>query len=945
MAVTEEQTRQEIIDKKLERSGWDLKDPTQVSQEFDIITDHEKANRVKDSSSEEIYSIYEGHQFADYLLLAKNQTPLAVVEAKRTSKDAQLGQEQALQYATYIKKNTGCDLPFIFYTNGHEIFFWDKENYPPIKVYGFPTRDDLERMRFLCNERNELSSELINTNIAGRPYQIEAIKTVLEQLEAQKRRFLLVMATGTGKTRTVIALIDALMRARTVQRVLFLVDRVALGNQALDDFKEYLPNSPVWPKQGEQTFSKDRRIYVTTYPTMLNMIEKGNQELSPFFFDLIVADESHRSIYNVYKNVLDYFYAIKIGLTATPTARIEHDTFQLFECEPEEPTYAYTYEQALSNIPPYLSDFEVLKVRSKFQVEGIKGEKLPQPVQKKLIEEGKDVEDIDFEGSELERKVTNSGTNRLIIREFMEECQKDSFGILPGKSIIFAISKSHARRLAQLFDEMYPEYKGELAKVIVSDDSRVHGKGGLLDQFKNETMPRIAISVDMLDTGIDVREIVNLVFAKPVYSFTKFWQMIGRGTRVLHDDVSKRKSWCLDKDKFLIIDCWDNFEYFKMKPKGVEPGTLTPLPVRLFRAYVEKLQILKKLDSEALSEKVITKLKSFISSLPENNVVVLDNRAIIDETTKPGFWSIINDKTIKYLDQQIAPIMRVLSGVDFKNIKFEKDVVDLSIAILKDNKELVATLNEEISGQIAELPLEVNVVAKEKELIQKYSKANAWMNVTEDHFESLITQLGPLMRFRQKLQDPMMKLDVVDLLSTKEFVEFGPEHERISTAKYREKIEAYIKQLEDDNLVIQKIKAGEKVSDEELTQLKQVLASQELEITEEKLKQVYDNKHANFEQFIKHILGLEKLESWTGTVSHAFDHYIVKHNNIYTAKQIQFIQTLKTYILRTGKLNKEDLLHDPFTQLHPRGVQGLFQPSEIKEILVFADQLVGAEQG
>ncbi len=244
---------------------------------------------------------------------------------------------------------------------------------------------------------------------------------------------------------------------------------------------------------------------------------------------------SHRSIYNTYKSVLDYFNAIKLGLTATPRDHIDHDTFKVFECDAGNPTFAYAYEDAVNHVPPYLCDFEVPKVRSKFQLEGIKGETLPMPVQKQLIIEGLDVEDINFEGTDLERKVSNSGTNALILREFMEESIKDESGVLPGKTIIFAISKAHAYRLQELFDSMYPEHKGKLARVLVSEDRYVHGKGGLLDQFRNQDMPRIAISVDMLDTGIDVREIQNLVFAKPVYSYVKFWQMIGRGTRVLDE--------------------------------------------------------------------------------------------------------------------------------------------------------------------------------------------------------------------------------------------------------------------------------------------------------------------------------------------------------------------------------------------------------------------------
>jgi type I restriction enzyme R subunit len=514
--MNEAQTRKEIIDKQLQEAGWNINDQTQVISEFDIKVD------LPDGVSEPL-TPYQGHQFSDYVLLGKNGKPLAVVEAKKASVDANIGKEQAKQYCHNIQKEHGGELTFCFYTNGHEIFFWDLGNYPPKKVIGFPTRDDLERYEYIRRNRKPLASELINTDIAGRDYQIQAIRSVMEAIEKKKSKFLLVMATGTGKTRTCIALVDSLMRAGWAERVLFLVDRIALRNQGLDAFKEHLPNEPRWPKVGEKSIAKDRRIYVTTYPTMLNIIRDEENSLSPHFFDLIVVDESHRSIYNTYQEVLDYFNTITLGLTATPTDVIDHNTFKLFECEDGLPTFAYSYEEAVNNIPPYLSNFQVMKIKTKFQEEGISKRTISLEDQKRLILEGKEIDEINYEGTELEKNVINKGTNALIVKEFMEESIKDPNGVLPGKTIFFCATIAHARRIEQIFDSLYPEYNGELAKVLVSDDPRVYGKGGLLDQFTHNDMPRVAISVDMLDTGIDVRELVNLVFAKPVYSYTKFW--------------------------------------------------------------------------------------------------------------------------------------------------------------------------------------------------------------------------------------------------------------------------------------------------------------------------------------------------------------------------------------------------------------------------------------
>lgn len=346
MTKTEVQTRAELIDKQLAQSGWNVKDPTQVIEEFDILT-------PLPEGIAEPRTPYEGHQFSDYVLLGKDRKPLAVVEAKKTSKDAALGREQAKQYCYNIQRQLGGELPFCFYANGHDIYFWDLDNYPPRKVVGFPTRDDLERFQYIRRNRKPLTQELINTAIAGRDYQIRAIRAVLEGIEQKKRDFLLVMATGTGKTRTCIAMVDALMRAGHAEKVLFLVDRIALREQALSAFKEHLPHEPRWPNVGEKLIAKDRRIYVSTYPTMLNIIRDESQHLSPHFFDFIVVDESHRSIYNTYKEVLDYFKTIILGLTATPTDIIDHNTFQLFHCEDGLPTFAYTFEEAVNNVPPY----------------------------------------------------------------------------------------------------------------------------------------------------------------------------------------------------------------------------------------------------------------------------------------------------------------------------------------------------------------------------------------------------------------------------------------------------------------------------------------------------------------------------------------------------------------------------------------------------------------
>lgn len=928
----EKLTRKEIIDNRLKQAGWNVADRTQVIEEFDIIVDSNVA--------EETPIAYAGHQYSDYVLLAKDGKPLAVVEAKKSTVDANIGKEQAKQYCFNIQKQFGGVLPFCFYTNGHDIFFWDLENYPPKKVYGFPTRDDLERYTYIRQKRKSLSGEFINTKIAGRDYQVGAIRAVLEAIEKRKKRFLLVMATGTGKTRTCIALVDALMRTGWAERVLFLVDRIALRDQTLDAFKEHLPNEPRWPKQAEKEIATDRRIYVSTYPTMLNIIRNEEKTLSPHSFDLIIVDESHRSIYNTYQEILEYFNTITLGLTATPTDVIDHNTFQLFETEDGVPTYAYSYDEAVNHIPPYLCNFQVMKIKTKFQEEGINKRTIALEDQKALILEGKEIEEINYEGTELEKKVINKGTNSLIVREFMEECIKDANGVLPGKTIFFCTTKSHARRMEEIFNSLYPEYKGELAKTLVSEDPRAYGKGGLLDQFTNNDMPRVALSVDMLDTGIDVRELVNLVFAKPVYSYTKFWQMIGRGTRLL--EPTKMRTWCAEKDVFLILDCWDNFEYFKLNPRGKELKNQIPLPIRLFGVRLDKIEKAIEINETGIAYNEIEKLKRQIAALPQNSIVILDAKHELRRLEDENFWTHLTADKIEFLRTVVKPLFRTVSDTDFKAMRFEKDIVEVSLAKLCKEEEKFKVLKDSIIEEIAELPLSVNIVAKEELLIRQSQTKHYWSIITENQFDELILKIAPLMRFRETIV-PLgpAKFNFKDLVSEKEYVEFGPQHEALSIAKYRELVEQKVNELVFSNPLLQKIKEGKVITEEEAEQLAEELHNEHPHITIDLLRRVYNHRKAQFVQFIKHILGIEILESFNETVSKAFDEFIAKHSYL-TSRQLQFLDLLRNFILEKGELQKRNLIESPFTLLHPQGIRGVFSPAEIEEILLFTQKLIAA---
>lgn len=913
--MSEKQTRQEIIDKRLKTAGWDVAHPDQVVAEHEVFHQFGKES---------------GTGYSDYVLLGRDGKPLAVVEAKKTSAEAEKGREQAKQYADGFEKMFGFR-PFIFYTNGLKIFFWDDKRYPPREVFGFFTRDDLERLAYQNAERQTLSVSLIDKNIVGRPYQLEAIRRTLETFENKNRRkALLVMATGTGKTRTAMALIDVLMRANWVKRVLFLADRKALLNQADGAFKEYLPNAPR-VRVSKDNCPADKRVYLATYPAMHGLYPT----ISCGFFDLVIADESHRSIYKRYKEIFDHFDAYQIGLTATPIDFIERNTFKLFETEDGHPTFNYSYKEAVDQ--KHLVDFKVLSVQSRFQVEGIQAGKLPVSIQKKLIEEGKDVEEIDFEGTDLEKTVTNSGTNEVIIREFMEQSIKDDTGTCPGKSIIFAISHAHAIRLEQTFNNLYPEYKGLLARVIDSHDPRSNTDGGLLDQFKNPKDPlKVAISVDMLDTGVDVPEIVNLVFAKPVFSRAKFWQMIGRGTRLCQNLFGPGK----DKTGFLIIDHWNNFSYFSMTPEGKEPNVTQSIPERLFESRLSRAEAAILADNQEIILQTIQELRTDISELPAENVVVKENMMALRNVAEEAFWSSFGESTIAELRKNILPLMRIKPSEDFDALRFDIQVIDAQTTLLKSDSENFQKQQAKVLASLNELPLTLNQVRAKETILTKAKSPKFWKDADFKSLDEVRSELRGLMRHRSKPSTEIEKLDLADIVLIRDVIEFGPEMEQATTAEYRRKVEETIKNLITQNEVLQRLKAGEQLDAFDVQSLADLLRSQDPYVTEELLQRVYDNRSAKFIDFIRYILGLQKLQTRSELIAKAFDDFIASHND-FRADQISFLLMVKTFILDQGKIAKSDLVAPPFTNLHPQGIRGIFPPSTIGNVLNFIEEISG----
>jgi type I restriction enzyme, R subunit len=510
MRLNEAETRAERINPQLEAAGWNLSDRSRVRLEVPVKG----------------YDPTPWNGFTDFCLYDASGHIIAVVEAKRTARDARDGEEQLRQYVTEIAREQPF-APFGFMSNGLRTHFWDVERANPRMVAGFFTLDDLGRLRFIRENQRLLVDTPIDTAIVDRGYQHEAIRRVGEAFIAGKRRALLVMATGTGKTRTAMGLIDVFMQSSWAQRVLFVADRDALVEQALTDgFKAHLPNEPR-VRIHTANIDKNSRLYVSTLQTISRCFER----FSPAFFDLIIFDEAHRSIFNRFTEVLEYFDARMVGLTATPAAFVARDTFRVFDCRDQTPTFLYEYERAIAE--KRLVDFRLYQAHTSFQRTGIKGVDLTEEDRDALIDQGIDPDAIDYAGTDLEVLVSNRDTLRRQCEEVMELSLKDRGGNLPGKTIIFAMTKTHAERVRDVFEEMFPEHVG-LLQLIHHGVERVHDGvygDGLITKFKKQDKPRIAVSVDMLDTGIDVPEVVNLVFMKPVQSRIKLWQMTGRRLR------------------------------------------------------------------------------------------------------------------------------------------------------------------------------------------------------------------------------------------------------------------------------------------------------------------------------------------------------------------------------------------------------------------------------
>lgn len=898
----ETQTRTGRIDADLARAGWSGVRRNLLEEVL-----------LRTGESEGAYG---GRGFADYVLFDVAGMPIAVVEAKRSSRDELAGKRQAAEYADAIRSKFGIE-PFIYLTNGRDIQFWDRDRYPPRRVAGFHTREDLERLIHQKRYAQPLGDVDIASRIAGRDYQAEAIRRVAEGIEAARRRFLLVMATGTGKTRTTIALVDLLLRAKRAQRVLFLADRRELVRQAMTEFKAHLPQESL--ARIESGEAPTARIHFATYPSMMQVYER----LSIGHYDLIIADESHRSIYQRYKALLDHFDALVLGLTATPTDYIDHNTFQLFTCDDGTPTYLYSYEQAVAD--GNLVNYRVLDAQTRFQIQGIQGEALPEPLKQMALDQGVDLEELDFEGSDLEKSIVNQGTNDAIVREFMARCRKDARG-LPHKTIFFAVSHAHAKRLYESFSRLYPELQRQgLAEII---DSHMERADALLDDFKFKAMPRVAISVDMLDTGVDVPAIQNLVFAKPVFSRVKFWQMVGRGTRLYTDPATGER-----KRDFLIIDHWKNFAYFQLNPDGETERPCEPLSVRLFRLRLERWQL--EHAQQRPAPVTVARLQAMLAALPRQSIDLRPQVEALDRLALQ--WPQPSDAVIEHLSHALAPLLRLVPGQAIDELQWRIWCERAAIAHVQADAGELVRLRQRIEDALRSLASDIPEVHAQAESRAFALSPGFWQHLDLARLDDLQDRFAPLMRFRMRKGSQPIEIDLPDRIAQRSWIIYGPTGEGAFAENYRKQVEALVRRLADEHPALAKLKRGETPGDDDLEQIAATLNQADLFITIDTLRQAFDAPQASLVELLRHILRQDaRLPNRESRVQASFDAFIATHPGL-RANQLAFLRAVKAAMLSHGRITRAVLSQPPLA--HAGNVEALFAPQDIDELVALADHL------
>jgi type I restriction enzyme R subunit len=898
-------TRRRLIDQALVEVGWrvgiDGKNTEQVGQELKLTGLPTKS----------------GEGFADYVLYGDDGKPLAVIEAKKTAKDARAGAEQARQYADALERTSGVR-PVIFFTNGIDVFLWDDEQgYPYRKVYGYYSKDSLEYLVHQRTAKQALAHVEPNLAIANRMYQLEAVKRVCERFSGNFRKALVVQATGTGKTRVAISLCDVMMRGGWVKRILFLCDRKELRRQADRVFKEFMPGEPRVIVDASTANDRDKRIYLATYPAMM----KAYESFDVGFFDLIIADESHRSIYKKFRSLFQYFDALEVGLTATPVRFIERNTFELFACENGDPTSAFDFQQAIESRPAYLVPFRVMQVSTKFSRDGFRYSQMSAEQRAELEDQDPQAQAVDYDSEDLDKYFFNRDTTRAIWRSLMDDGIREATGQHVGKTIVFARNHLHAVYLSEVFSELYPQYGSAFCRVI---DNQVAKADQLIDDFKAaENELTIAISVDMLDTGIDVPEVVNLVFARPVKSYTKFWQMIGRGTRLRKDLFGPGK----DKTEFLIFDHWQNFWFFDEKYKEAQPAPQKSLLQHLFEARVELLSVaIDKMDEAAIGTAEQQILGDIRAVRDTNAIDARDKWKELSQLADGDRVHHFAAATKADLLSIVAPLqhLRSIRG-DEDAYRFDLLLTRLQVELLKGgpNAPRVQDLKGRVEEAIELLGKNLQPVKAKADSIKKVRDKGFWRAVEVPHLEGLRSELRSVMKYQQLPTTTRVAPQVFDVTDDGHVANaYVPKLEGLDLVEYRTRVEKVLREHFASNPVLLRIRAGHAVQDTELEDLARLVLSVDDKANVTHLVGHDPKVRRSLLSVFRGLVGLD-----ADAVEKAFTAFVHQHRRL-SSQQLRFLQVLQNYIAQNGGIELDRLYEPPFTTLHAESVDGLFNRKE-----------------
>ena len=901
--ISEAETRKMYIDLMLREAGWDI-NPTKGAVE-----------PLKACIEVEVKGMPNTHEvgYVDYVLFGGNGKPLAVIEAKRTTKSPIIGKHQAELYADCLEAQYGVR-PVIYYTNGFSTYIIDGLCYPPRRLYGFHTANDLELM-IQQRSRKDISDFSVQDHITDRAYQKMAIKAVCEHLNKKHRKALLVMATGTGKTRVSISLVDVLMRNGWVKNVLFLADRISLVTQAHKNFVKLLPNTTtsVLSESGDKDLNA--RITFSTYQTMINYLDTEDKPFSVGRFDLIIIDEAHRSIFGKYGAIFNYFDAMLVGLTATPRNEVEKSTYDIFEMEQGVPNYAYELEDAVGE--GYLVNYRGFKRGSLILKEGIKYANLTDEEKEQMeavweyesaikgMEKAIDGHSSarDIANNEIFSYIFNEATIDAVLQDLMENGLKVQYGERIGKTIIFAYNHRHAELIVERFHKLYPEYGSDFCALI---DNYVTYSQDLIDKFEvRDNNPQIAVSVDMLDTGIDVPDVLNLVFFKVVKSKIKFMQMIGRGTRLSEDIFGNGKH----KECFYIFDWCRNFEYFEKNPDGTTAPSSISLTERLFGLRAEiafHLQHQKFQEDDycrGLHNELKEILKEQVMALSDSHITVRSKWEEVSHFKKEDSWLSLSEVDVHTLKNSIAPLLPK-NTLEPTAKMFDALVLFIELSYVggevSADKKIAQV--QKVAGLLVEKKATLPQVQAKMATLKEVLSVVAWENVSMQWLEKVRKDLRELMQFLKGDKGRWFVVDIEDVIS-----DDGEAEGVKMRVSYKQRIIDFL--AANRNLpVLKKIKNIEQLSVDDVNELERILW-EELGSREE-----YDNHTkgmlcgANVAIFIRSLIGVDRREALN-----RFSVFL--SDNTLNSEQEEFLNTIVQYVCENGDITKEIVVNEsPFDE-------------------------------